>query len=476
MGELALLTDAPRSATVVAHRDSTLRRLGRKDFDHLVESEPVVMRALASGIARQLQRSRPDEERSSPTPKVIAVVALDGGVNLDALGRAFHAGLAGYVRTCLMHEPSPGALQQAEEDHDRVILVAGPDPAARDAALRQADRAVLVSSHAEPLAIAEPECACDVVVIGSAPTPAQVARWHEGTGCRRVYSAGADPERWGELLHPLIARVADRSVALVLAGGGARALSHLGILHAIEEAGVVVDRVAGTSMGALIAAAYATGATAAEVDRLIFDEIVVGRPFRDWRPSRVSLARGERARTALRHCFGESSIEALPRELVIVSTDLYRGVPVYHRLGSLADALAASVSLPVLFPPVRDGRRVLVDGALTDNCPTRVFTEVPEGPVLAVQIGGASIGGHRTRLPSLGETLLRVMQIGNGSSALGPTAPATVTVMPDTRGIGLLEFHQIDEAREAGLQAGRAAVAALRQANANVELHDSVKL
>jgi predicted acylesterase/phospholipase RssA len=106
----------------------------------------------------------------------------------------------------------------------------------------------------------------------------------------------------------------------------------------------------------------------------------------------------------------------------------------------------------------------LVDGALTDNCPTRAFTDVPEGPVLAVQIGGASIGGHRTRLPSLGETLLRIMQIGNGSSALRPTVPATVTVMPDTRGIGLLEFHQIDDAREAGLQAGRAAVAALRRA------------
>jgi predicted acylesterase/phospholipase RssA len=76
----------------------------------------------------------------------------------------------------------------------------------------------------------------------------------------------------------------------------------------------------------------------------------------------------------------------------------------------------------------------------------------------------ASIGGHRTRLPSLGETLLRIMQMGNGSGEQGRQFPATVTVMPDTRGIGLLEFHQIDDAREAGLQAGRAAVAALQRA------------
>jgi EmrB/QacA subfamily drug resistance transporter len=472
LGELALLTDAPRAATVVARRDSTLRRLGREDFDHLVEAEPVVMRALARGIAKQLQRSRPDEARRSPPPKVIAVVAVDAGVDIDGLGRVFHSGLAGFLHVCRLREPGPDRLQRAEQDHDRVILVSGPDPAARDAALRQADRAVLVSSQAEPLAVAPPECPCDVVLTGPPPTDEQVTRWHEATGGGRVYPAGPDPAQWESSLRPLVARLANRSVALVLAGGGARALAHLGILHAIEEAGVVVDRVAGTSVGAMIAAAYATGATAAEVDRMVFDELVVGQPFRDWRPSRVSLARGERGRAMLKRCFGDARIEALPRELVVVSTDLYRRAPVYHRRGLLTDALAASMSLPVLFPPVKDGRRVLVDGAVTDNCPTRAFTEVPEGPVLAVQIGTASIGGHRTRLPSLGETLLRVM-VANGSPELGPTVPATVTVMPDTRGIGLLEFHQIDDAREAGLQAGRAAVAALRRATTDFELGES---
>jgi hypothetical protein len=68
------------------------------------------------------------------------------------------------------------------------------------------------------------------------------------------------------------------------------------------------------------------------------------------------------------------------------------------------------------------------------------------------------------------------MVMANGSGAPSPHVPATVTVMPDTRGIGLLEFHQIDDAREAGLQAGRAAVAALRQAAANTGLGDTIDL
>ena len=468
LGELALLTDAPRSATVVARRDSTLRRLGREEFERVMDADPAAMKAVARAVARQLQQSRPLQEQPPPAPKLLAVVALDEGVDVTALAEALRAGLARYKTVCVLHETTPDGLQRAERDYERVLLVAGPEAHGRDAAIRQADRVVLVSSHAGPDLLprgpSEPDGPCDVVVAGPAPDPGQVARWHEATGCRRVYHAGGDPDGWSAALRPLVDRLAQRSVALVLAGGGARALAHLGILYALEDAGVTVDRVAGASMGALIAAGFASGRSAAEVDRMVFDELVVGQPFRDWWPSRVSLAKGQRGVAMLNRCFGDSLLESMTRELVVVSTDLYARAPVYHRHGPVVDALAASMSLPVLFPPRKDGRRVLVDGALTDNSPTSAFTEVPEGPVLEVQIGGGTVGGHRTRLPSLGETLMRVMLMGSRPASSADSVPATVTVMPDTRGIGLLEFHQIDAAREAGLQAGRAAVTAFLRA------------
>ncbi|HET7739712.1 MAG TPA: patatin-like phospholipase family protein, partial [Mycobacterium sp.] len=415
-----------------------------------------------------------------PAAKVLAVVALDGGVDVTALAETLRAGLAGHKEVCILFETTPEGLQRAERDHETVILVAGAGDPGRDAFVRQADRAVLISSCADPDLVprrpSASEGLCDVIVAGPAPAAGQVARWHEATGCRRVYHAGHDPDGWPAALRPLVDRLAQRSVGLVLAGGGARALAHLGILYALEEAGVTVDRVAGASMGALIAAAFASGLSAAEVDRMVFDELVVGQPFRDWWPSRVSLAKGDRGVAMLRRCFGETVLEAMARELVIVSTDLYARAPVYHRRGPVVEALAASMSLPVLFPPRKDGRRVLVDGALTDNCPTSAFTVVPEGPVLEVQIGGASIGGHRTRLPSIGETLMRVMLMGSRPGNPTDQIPATVTVMPDTRGIGLLEFHQIDAAREAGLQAGRAAVTALLRAIGDRQPEDTVDI
>ena len=228
---------------------------------------------------------------------------------------------------------TPEGLQRAEAEYDRVLLVAGPRGEWTDACLRQADRVVLVAG--DPTAVTVPGLGvpCDVVLTGQPPTQAQIVDWHDRCGCRRVYHVGSDPQAWGARLRQLAARLAGDSVALVLAGGGARSLAHLGVLHALEEADVIVDRVAGTSMGALVASLYATGATAAEVDERVFEEFVRRNPFSDYRLSLTSLARGERGKAMLRRCFGDARLEELDRELVVVSTDLYERVPVYHRRG-----------------------------------------------------------------------------------------------------------------------------------------------
>ncbi len=461
LGELALLTEAPRSATVIARRDSTLVKVSRQRFTELTSSDPAVMAAMARGVAFRLQNSRPLLPTTSPAPKVIAVIALTVGAPVDAVAGSLAASLSARLRVTTMAEARPQELQRAEAGHDRVLLVAGVDGSWAASCRRQADRVVLVSDDPMPSGASHPEAPCDVVLTGAAPTSAQILRWHDEVGCRRVYHAGTDRRGWPERLRELHARLAGQSVGLVLAGGGARSLAHIGVLHAFEDAGITVDRVAGSSMGALVAALYATGATADEVDDRVFDEFVRRRPFGDFRPSLTSLAKGERGNAMLRRCFGDSRLEELARELVVVSTDLYERVPVYYRRGSTAEVVGASMCVPVLFPPRRIGDRTLVDGTLTDNCPVGPLCEHPEGPVVAVHFENAASRADDDP-PSLGETLLLVMQMGD-RRAEGNPSKATVTVVPDTTGIGLLEFHQIDHAREAGREAGEAAVAALRQ-------------
>jgi predicted acylesterase/phospholipase RssA len=461
---LALLTDAPRSGTVVARRDSTLVRLDRRSFEQLTERYPDVMSAVAKGLAFRLQESRPVNLAPPHNPKVVGLVPVGDGVALEVVAALFERALAEHVVVEQVGPTAPpGALQAAEARSDRVLLVGGGEPQWDRGVVRQADRLVLVTRDPEPAAVPDVRVDCDVVLVGPRPTQAQVVGWHDATGCRRVHHLGEDPARWGEGLRPLLSRLSGTSVALVLAGGGARSLAHLGVLYALEEAGIVVDRVAGTSMGGFIASLYATGAGAAEVDARIFEEFVQRNPFADYRPSMTSLARGDRGRAMLRRCFGDSRMEELDRELIVVSTDLYERVPVYHRRGLTMEAVGASMCLPVLFPPQRLDGRVLVDGTLTDNCPTGPYGDVPEGPVIAVRIGGGSSRPHGTRTPTLGETLMRILQMADRKSDEHGIPGATVTVTPDTRGVGLLEFHQIDVARESGRVAGDAVVEALRE-------------
>jgi predicted acylesterase/phospholipase RssA len=378
---------------------------------------------------------------------------LGPSVRLGELAGELHAQLARTGRVARLDVPGPGTLrpevlQQAEESSDRVLLVAGPSPECSLVCLRQADRALLVASDPEPIAVAGRPSRCDVLLTGAPPTDDQVVRWVAATNCRRVYNLGTGPSAWRSALRPLVSRLSQQSLAVVLAGGGARALAHLGVLQALEEAGTEVDRLAGTSTGAFIAALYATGLSAAEVEGRAFEELVRRQPFGGLRLSRVSLSAGDRRMAMVDRCFGATPLEAPRRELVVVSTDLYERKPVYHRRGATSEAVAASLCLPGLFPPQRLDGRVLVDGSLTDNCPTAAFADVFEGPVLAVRVSTASAPSAGQGLPSLSETLMRVMEMGEGRDReQSEWVAPTVTITPDTSGVGLLEFHQIERAR-----------------------------
>ncbi|MGB8963801.1 MAG: patatin-like phospholipase family protein [Pseudonocardiaceae bacterium] len=105
-------------------------------------------------------------------------------------------------------------------------------------------------------------------------------RWHDTVSPRWAYLVGSDPTTWADGVRPLARRIAGRSVGVVLGGGRARAFAHIGVVEELESAGIVVDRVAGTSAGAIIGACYAAGLDADRIDALCFEEFVRRNPFR----------------------------------------------------------------------------------------------------------------------------------------------------------------------------------------------------
>jgi NTE family protein len=215
-------------------------------------------------------------------------------------------------------------------------------------------------------------------------------------------------------------------LGIALGSGSARGWAHIGVLRALEQAGIVPDVVSGTSIGALVGAAYASG----RLDPL--EEWVARIDW--WEIIRyMDMSRGGVEGERLMRAFGERvedvPIETLPKPFGAVATDLLTGREVWFQNGSLLEAVRASIALPGLFSPVRFQERWLVDGGLVDPLPVSLCRALGAEQVIAVNLNGDIVGRHlpgrSTRRPASNPLLARLSTgwqtvLGNLHDRLSP--------------------------------------------------------
>ena len=182
----------------------------------------------------------------------------------------------------------------------------------------------------------------------------------------------------------------------------------------------------------------------------------------------------------MQRTFGEQAIEELPRSFMCGYTELRSGSFVLARHGALWEKVGFSMCLPIIAPPQTRGRELFIDGSLINNLPVEAMADMGEGPVIAVDVkasfdrpaggeGHAATAGpesngasrsrrHSERPPSLGETLTRVLLLGSANTSDAARRHADLIIKPRAEGVGLLEFTQLDAAREAGRAAAREAL------------------
>ena len=489
LGELALLTASARSASVKAARASDLLAVDRDEFERLLQGSQALSLSLNRLLAEQLRATRAPAPTARPRPTTIALVALSDHVPVADLARRLTIALERHLSPVLLdgaeapllaQTPDPATvygpvLDRAEAGHDLVVL-AGGDAGTREPwtefCLQQADRILAVTAGGPvPEALRDrPELrGCDLVAYDVIP----------GTGGLEGWAALLDPIE-SHVIRPAeldgdvdraARRLSGRSVGIVLSGGGARAFSHIGVLEELTAAGVTIDRIAGVSMGAVIGALFAMGLDGDEIDARCFDEWVQRRPLSDYTVPRHSLIRGERFRAMLHRTFGRLAIEELARSFMCGSTELRSGRLVIARHGPLWEAVGFSICLPIIAPPQVRGRELFIDGSLVDNLPVRAMADLGEGPIIAVDVKASfdrpatgrragATPNREPRPPMLGETLARVLLLGSSNTSEAASRHADVVIKPRAEGVGLLEFHQLDAAREAGRVAAREALEA----------------
>jgi len=185
------------------------------------------------------------------------------------------------------------------------------------------------------------------------------------------------------------------SVALVLSGGGARGLAHIGVLRVLEREGIPVDCLAGTSMGGVIAAGYAAGMNSYDMERIALDITRKRRilPLADPSIPNGGLIRGEKVLAFFKQQLGDKTFKELNLPLAVVAVDLNSHQEAVLREGPVAMALRATTSLPGLFKPIEINGMRLVDGGVLNNLPVDVVSQMGAEVIIAVDASLSQSGG-----------------------------------------------------------------------------------
>jgi NTE family protein len=179
-----------------------------------------------------------------------------------------------------------------------------------------------------------------------------------------------------------------RKVGLALSGGGARGLAHIGVIKVLERENVPIDLLAGTSMGGIVAALYATGLSAHEMEK-VARRISSPRQLLalvDRTLPRRGLLQGRKVMEFLAQWLGELTFDRLKIPLALIAADLNGCQKVVLQEGSVLDAVRATIALPGLLAPLERGDQLLVDGGLMDNLPVDIVRQMGADVVIAVDI------------------------------------------------------------------------------------------
>jgi predicted acylesterase/phospholipase RssA/CRP-like cAMP-binding protein len=511
LGELALLTASDRSATVYAVRDTDVARISKDTFHWLIEQRPQSLHSLSRVMADRLQRHTHVQVPQHRRGLCTALVALNPSVSLQTKGLKLVSRLAKMGSVAVLGSTDvdaalgrEGIAQSADDDptylrlsrwlHEReenyryVLYLADPTWTTwTERCVRQADRVLYLADADSSPEQTEIEAKLasrwqrdraprkSLVLLHPADRdrPRGTARWLDERDVDVVYHIRRDHA--GDM-ERLARWVGDRAVGLVCGGGGARGGAHLGVLKAMEELGVPVDMIGGSSIGSPVAAPTAMGDDPEEALKkvcLYFDSLL------DYTLPVASLLAGRRISASIEAGAGDWDIEDLWLPYFCISTNLTTGRSVTHRRGNLARAMRASVSIPGVLPPVPEGEELLADGGILNNLPIDVMRRLnPGGVVIAVDVlpprgprakadYGLGVSGwglamnkmlpwrRSLPVPSLTGTIMRSMFVGSDRVRAEMLRDGLADFYLNIRasGVGFLRFDQMEKAAGIGYEA-----------------------
>jgi len=480
IGELGFFDQAPRTVSISARRDSVLLEIDQTALEKFGEFSRSVyhhlIRMLVSRFKRELGYSGPLKQhqfilfQSFVRPEGLGTQAVEG----------FQSAMARHCELRRWKQLSDVTPTGAVGTKDWVVEMIETEPleALDDRLIEELDCMVVMlcastlnDSRSCELLKAQLKSADDDLPVWFVLV--HEAAWVEQSVVERIRSTFGGGFKLLHVRrghHSDNARVARHvlglTLGLVLGGGGARGFAHAGFFQALEEAGVVVDSVGGTSMGALVGALISSGRSAAEVSKALAISFKKGLPFKltDYWIPKHGFVKSKAVDEVYQKAFGDSLIEDQPIPFFAISCNLTTGNQFLFEQGPLWKAVRASTSIPVFFEPFMAGRQVMVDGALVNNVPVDCMRARGARKILTVDVGleeditAHMVNDSSVQMPTMMKSLMRVIELGGIEKSRQAKVISDLYVQPSIEKIGLMEFERREEIVALGYEAGRQAI------------------
>jgi NTE family protein len=448
VGELGLLLNQPRSASLVAVTDSELLALSRADLDDLLARHPTIAVDLSRELGRRLVATNLRIALPSPTRMTavwgagaapLAGALLDAGAGrVGVLSLAGPGGLVGLPPDVTILDGAAVDLERFEgcqgrrlDDLDHLLLVLPP---------HETGAARMAAKLAEYL-----------VVFGDpAGWVACSGRPHRVLRCDGSPASLRRCARW----------VSGRAVGLALSSGGSKCVAHIGVLRVLAEAGVEIDAVAGTSGGALVGAGFAFAIPEPQLLTWVA-ELARNTRFRRFDVNlvpRSALFKGARLRQLFDSWIEGRSFADARIPLSAVAADVASGEEVVIAEGPVADGVRASMSIPGALNPWPHGGRYLVDGAVVNPLPASVLRDAGVRYVIGSTVAGQEIRGGpgADRSPHLLQIMSRMLSSMEREMIKAQLPLVDVVIRPEVYATSSFDFSRVDAFVAEGERAARA--------------------
>ncbi|MGJ3237111.1 MAG: cyclic nucleotide-binding domain-containing protein [Anaerolineae bacterium] len=505
VGEIALLSDAPRSATVTAIRETRVARMSRDVITRITHAHPDFALRLMEIMVKRQQHNFDQNYVEKPSTLNIAIVPTQAQVDTALFAQELANYLSCHGSTLVLNQEQFDKLYGLQSAMDHTHPMSAIVQLWLDELEREYDYVVYLTDHKwSPWTDWVTRCADRVLLIGEAQsTPKlsplehqlreqgiqqrqELVLWHEANTERPQHTRLWLQERQlhrhyhvrkGDGAHyaRLARLLTGNGIGLVLSGGGARGYVHLGVIRALMEQQVPLDAIGSTSMGSVIGAALAVYMDYEKIQEKA-QELGSRKAILDFTMPVSALMRSKKISNVTRSLYADYRIEDSWLPFFCVSTNLSKASMILHTEGSFAQAVRASISIPGVFTPVNRGGDLLVDGGVMNNYPVDVMRQFLEGgTIIGTLVSGSGgkkreydipdhIDGWRTflsgfvpgmkrrRVPSILKTILGSTSVNSEQFMEEFQRRTDFLLQTDAHPYGILDFDMHRELAQKGYE------------------------